>query len=240
MVPEGQRLPETRQASVPLIHRVVQADGRRFSLKFEQPFWTILEEEAGRQELSVARLVQRVAQGTSGDASLTAALRLYCLDVLRERTKEIPSAAAGADEAGAFLRSEEQALRRVVGFFATVPAAGLLLNRQEQVVCVNRAFEEWSRVRGDHLVGKSVHWHFQLRMPEPAATVLQRFADGAPQTLAARVSYISPGRIVVANARVSLVLWNAPEDFFWAIMIETARPSRPQGDLAATAQRTPG
>jgi predicted DNA-binding ribbon-helix-helix protein len=228
-------------AADPPIHRVVQAEGRRYSLKLEPAYWTILEEEAKREGLAVARLVQRVALGVPADASLTGALRLYCVELLRERAATAP--AFSERDFGSRDSSEspsQVALRRLISFFISCPAAGLLLNPREKVICANRAFEAWSRLRGDYLVGKAVDWHFQLRMAEPVGAVLARFAKGVPESLTARISYISPGRIVVANAAVSLVLWNGKDDFVWSVMIDSTQPGRlPPATAAEGTKRTP-
>lgn len=228
-------------AADPPIHRVVQADGRRYSLKLEPAYWTILEEEAKREGLALARLVQRVALGVPADASLTGVLRLYCVELLRERASAVPFLSdPGADPASPSESPSQLALRRLMSFFVTCPAAGLLLNPREKVICANRAFEAWSRLRGDYLVGKAVDWHFQLRMAEPIGAVMARFAKGVPESLTARISYISPGRIVVANAAVSLVLWTARDDFVWSVMIDSAQPGRPPAAVAAGSEHTPG
>ncbi|MGE0652724.1 MAG: ribbon-helix-helix domain-containing protein [Alphaproteobacteria bacterium] len=226
----------------PPIHRVVQADGRRYSLKLEQAYWKILEEEAKREGLPLARLVQRVALGVPADASLTGVLRLYCVELLRERASTVPSRSDSCAHSASPSESPSQlALRRLMSFFVTCPAAGLLLNPHEKVICANRAFETWSRLRGDYLVGKAVDWHFQLRMAEPIGAVMARFAKGVPESLTARISYISPGRIVVANAAVSLVLWTASDDFVWSVMIDSAQPGRPAAaEAVAGSKHTPG
>jgi hypothetical protein len=58
--------------------------------------------------------------------------------------------------------------------------------------------------------------------------------------LTARISYISPGRIVVANAAVSLVLWNGKDDFVWSVMIDSTQPGRlPPATAAEGTKRTP-
>lgn len=239
--PEDAYLSAHPPATDPPIHRVVQADGRRYSLKLEPAYWTILEEEAKREGLALARLVQRVALDVPGDASLTGVLRLYCVELLRERASAALSVSdPGSGSASPSETPSQLALRRLISFFVTCPAAGLLLNPREKVICANRAFEAWSRLRGDYLVGKAVDWHFQLRLAEPVGAVLARFAKGVPESVTARISYISPGRIVVANAAVSLVLWNARDDFVWSVMIDSAPSGRPPPIAAVEeSKRTP-
>jgi predicted DNA-binding ribbon-helix-helix protein len=237
-VPEDAYLSAHPPIADPPIHRVVQADGRRYSLKLEPAYWTILEEEAKREGLALARLVQRVALGVPADASLTGVLRLYCVELLRERVSAAPSLSdPGVGSAGTLETPSQVALRRLMSFFVTCPAAGLLLNPREKVICANRAFEAWSRLRGDYLVGKAVDWHFQLRMAEPIGAAMARFAKGVPESLTARISYISPGRIVVANAAVSLVLWTARDDFVWSVMIDSAQPGHPPAAAAAAGNK---
>jgi predicted DNA-binding ribbon-helix-helix protein len=233
------------------IHRTVQADGQRFSIKLEAAYWSVLKDEAARDALPLAQLIKRIARQVPTDATLTGVLRLYCLEVLRARVPSgtpppdavhagqplqsgIPTSPAGTTVAAG---PDTRPIHRLFTFFMTCPAAGLLLNATQKVVCVNRAFEEWSRLRSEHILGKPIDWYFQIRLPEPVETVLARFAGGASESLVARVSYIRPGRIVVARAKVSLLHWTGPADFIWSVMI--APPSQRHAASPLTAAVSP-
>jgi len=60
----------------------------RTSVSLEEPFWTALAEIAAAKGKSVAGLVSEIDQGrdeTSGDTSLSAAIRLYVLEQIQAK-----------------------------------------------------------------------------------------------------------------------------------------------------------
>lgn len=201
------------------IHRVVQADGQRFSLKLEQPYWTVLQEVAEEEKIPVARLVQRISKEVPDGASLTATLRLFCLETVRSQHSQASNVPPRIEETSDLTVSSAPPLERLINFFRFSSSPGLLLNPREEILYVNPAFESWSRLRKDHLIGKPVTWHFQIRMPKPVSNIISEFRSGASNPVMARVSYISPGRITVANAFVSLLLWQDSKNFIWSVMI---------------------
>jgi predicted DNA-binding ribbon-helix-helix protein len=218
------------------LHRVLQTGGRRFSLKLEQGFWKTLEEEAKREGLVLPRFIQKISNDLPIDSSLTGFLRLYCLETLRARNQPLEG------EQGvpvAKVLSDQRS--RLISYFLSCPSAGLLLGPTQKVISVNPSFEKWSRVRSESIVGNPIDWHFQIRLPKPVSAVMVLFATGETQVISARVSYIAPGRIVVANAKVCLVFWRNPEDFIWSVMIDAPNSSpEPPGKAPLKGSPTPG
>lgn len=68
--------------------RSVTIDGHRTSISLEDAFWTELSAIAAARRLSLNALVAEIdrARGTSQNANLSSALRLYVLDDLKKRT----------------------------------------------------------------------------------------------------------------------------------------------------------
>src|ERR1700741_4426321 len=66
-------------------HRILQYEGRRYSLKLDTIMWEILEELVERSDLRLNELVARVAEDVGDDAGVTGALRLDCLKEIRQR-----------------------------------------------------------------------------------------------------------------------------------------------------------
>ena len=68
--------------------RSVTIDGHRTSISLEDAFWTELSAIAGARRLSLNALEAEIdrARGTSQNANLSSALRLYVLDDLKKRT----------------------------------------------------------------------------------------------------------------------------------------------------------
>ena len=59
--------------------RILQADGRRYSLKLEEPFWEALDLAARERGLKLGRLVAQLAAELPGSGNLASQLRLFCL-----------------------------------------------------------------------------------------------------------------------------------------------------------------
>lgn len=62
--------------------RSISLSGHQTSLALEPEFWAALEAAAGRQEVSLARLLLRIDQGR-GERPLASACRVYALEFIR-------------------------------------------------------------------------------------------------------------------------------------------------------------
>lgn len=209
----------------PLRHRVLQVHGRRFSIRLEEAYWQVLEELARRRGQRLARVIADVAAEAEGEASLAAALRLRCLDAVLERLEEGGRAGAGAAGAGAarFGTSLENLI-------TANPAPSLLVAHDGEILLANRAFENWSGVKAEALTGKRYDWFFQLRLPGDLKAIIEGLAAGTEGHQPARLSYIAPGRVVVANGVICLGHYVGPGDFTWIIMV---------GNVAASGGAAP-
>jgi predicted DNA-binding ribbon-helix-helix protein len=70
-----------------IIKRSVLIAGHRTSVSLEEGFWWALKEIAGREGISVAKLINRI-DSTRGDENLASTLRMFVLEDTRERTME--------------------------------------------------------------------------------------------------------------------------------------------------------
>lgn len=69
----------TRVAASLWQQRVLQLDGKRYSLRLECAFWSALEAIARRRKLRLNRLVADIASGRPAESNLSSILRVYCL-----------------------------------------------------------------------------------------------------------------------------------------------------------------
>lgn len=67
------------------VKRSVTIAGHRTSISLERPFWDALKELACTEETSVNELVRRIDTARGGEGSLSSAIRVYVLNVLRNR-----------------------------------------------------------------------------------------------------------------------------------------------------------
>lgn len=59
--------------------RILQLDGKRYSLRLEREFWSALEAIARRRKLRLNRLVADIASRRPAESNLSSMLRVYCL-----------------------------------------------------------------------------------------------------------------------------------------------------------------
>ena len=220
----------------PVVHRVVQADRRRFSIKLEERYWRLLEGEAGRRGVGLGRLIRAVAEETAGAASLAAALRLFCVELLAARAGAPPAPARGGAPAAPAAPAEGGAVARLV---AANPVPHLVLAASGEVLDANPAFERWSGFKRKGLVGKRYDWFFQLRLAVPLGEALAALAAGAAPSVAARISYVAPGRIVVARARLCALGAAGAHKPPWAVIVESL-PGAARAAAGPAGEGAPG
>ncbi len=199
----------------PLRHRVLQVDGRRYSVRLEETYWAVLEDLASQRGLRIAGIIDEVAGAARGEASLASALRLRCLSVVGEKLTESkkkagsPSVAGSGGAHGASLEN----------LITANPAPSLLLARDGKILLANVAFQNWSGVKAEALIGEPHDWFFQLRLSQSLEDTFEQLIRGDSGHRPARISYIAPGRVVVANGVVCLGHYSSPDDFTWVILI---------------------
>ncbi len=64
-----------------LAQRILQADGRRYSVRLEVPFWTCIEMMAAGRQCRMNVLVASIAEASEGP-NLSSALRVACIEYL--------------------------------------------------------------------------------------------------------------------------------------------------------------
>lgn len=203
----------------PLRHRVLQAEGRRYSIKLEQAYWDILEGLARARNIRLARLIDEIARASKGKSSLSAALRLCCLEAVAEAQGDTGGAGSkSAGSGGGYGASLENLIN-------ANPSPCLLLAQDGRILLANEAFQRWSGVNAESVTGRPYDWYFQLRLPDTLNRTVARMArEGGHQ--ATRVSYVAPGRVVVANGRVCLGHYASSQDYTWVVMVETLPTER--------------
>lgn len=188
-------------------------------MRLEEAYWSILENIASESGYRLAEIIDEVAESAGRQASLTSALRLRCLaylqDKISEDRKTHPARAESVGRYGASLEN----------LIAANPAPSLLLAHDGKILRANAAFQNWSGIKAEALTGQPYDWFFQLRLADSFEDTINRLVHGSDDYLIARISYIAPGRVVVANGLVCLGHYVGPRDFTWIVMIGAARGS---------------
>ena len=201
----------------PSRQRVLQVDRKRYSVRLEDAYWHILEDLARDQGVKLSRLVDDVAKEVKGASGLAAALRLRCLSALADRNGADQTPADRWSVGGGVYGASLEKL------ISANPAPSLLLAEDGRILLANEAFQNWSGVKSESLMGQPYDWFFQLRLAAPLAEVVDSLAHGREGFQHARISYIAPGRVVVSNGRVCLGHYSGPRNFTWIVMIQTAK-----------------
>src|SRR5215468_3695338 len=81
-------------ADLSLEHRIVQAHGKRFSIKLESCFWRGLHDASADRQVRLNHLVAAVAAQTAPSMNLASRLRVFCLANLRSRLTSATYAAS--------------------------------------------------------------------------------------------------------------------------------------------------
>lgn len=171
----------------PWEQRILQLDGRRYSLRLEHEFWSALETIAARRKLRLNRLVAEVASRQPGDANLTSILRVFCLS---EMERAAASRAPAIDNAG------------IAALIERAPAAGLVLDAEQIVHAANDAFLRWSGIKRASLLHQKLAAHFSIQ----GATGFDGLWTRATSEEQARIVGIMPGRVLAAQVRLVPVL----------------------------------
>ena len=199
------------------LQRILQADGRRYSLKLEAPFWEALALAARERGIKLGRLVAELARERPGEGNLASQLRVFCLT---EGERRLRSVAATASQA-----SLGAGATNVETLVELCPASCLVMTRDRRIVRVNTAFGCWYGSAYVNLPGKTLDHFFKLRMASSYESVMAAFETGTMQAAKAHLLYVVPGRVVAGTARMMPVARVSADEFSILIMVEGNAPA---------------
>jgi predicted DNA-binding ribbon-helix-helix protein len=198
MPSEGDTVPETRSEAAPPAsapselaspweQRILQLDGKRYSLRLEHEFWAALEAIASRRKLRLNRLVAEIASHRSGESNLSSLLRVFCLGDIERGT------------VGRSLVLDSSSISALVN---AAPAPALLIDTDQLVLAVNSAFLHWSGVKRALLLRQKLAACFRLQ----SASGFDGLWAGPTREEETRIIGIMPGRVLAADVRLVPVL----------------------------------
>ena len=178
-------------ASAPWEQRILQLDGKRYSLRLEHEFWAVLEQIAERRRLRLNRLVADIANQCPAESNLSSTLRVFCLTELQR--SGVPRG-AGSDRASLLALAD------------SAPTPCLVIDNDQAIIGVNDAMLGWSSLERDSLMSGKVTDHFRFQTDGDADTLWVRLAqDGAASERAIMVN-ITPGRVLASDALLVPIL----------------------------------
>ncbi|MBI3706702.1 MAG: ribbon-helix-helix domain-containing protein [Proteobacteria bacterium] len=207
---------EGTEAPTPAMRQqIVQAEGRRYSLKLEPAFWAALERSAKLRGVRRGRLVADIAKDLTPGANLASRLRVFCLE----------EAQAAAHE------QEQRAVRALLAVGETDVAAlteacpvPCLIAGQDRVVArVNSAFGRWFGPSHAKLVGRPIDHFLKLKTVQPFEGIMASFAERRLAMASGHLIYVVPGRVIAAPARMVPVARSDAQNFAVLIMVAEGR-----------------
>ena len=205
--------PVTEAAEPSLRHRILQCDGRRYSLKLEPAFWTSLEAAAKRRNLRLSQLIRDIASEPAAGSSLSARLRQFCLEEAESLALRLESQIESQVP-----NSDSQDLADIV---AVCPLPCIVVSATGRINRANEAFGRWMSTDPKEFLGKSLDHFFQLRLPVPLSGMAAQALKGGARHCSAKIAFVAPGRVVVAKAKICLFGVRNPVDFAYLVMIHT-------------------
>lgn len=196
--------------------RILQADGRRYSLKLEPAFWDTLSEVAHRRGVKLGRLIADLAAEAPGGGNLASQLRLFCLAETGRRRAEAEEAVRRAG-----LSSGSTDIDTLVEI---CPAPCLIVDRERRILRANAAFGGWYGSAYVNLPGKPLDHFFRLKMASGYEAMIAAFGAGKINATRAHLLYVAPGRVVASPARLMPVARSGPDDFLILIMLGETTP----------------
>jgi predicted DNA-binding ribbon-helix-helix protein len=181
------------ETSPPWEQRILQLDGRRYSLRLEHEFWSALEAIAERRRLRLNRLVAEIANYRPIEGNLSSTLRVFCLGEI-----ERPSS-------GRTLAGDRTSITALV---ETAPLAGMVIDADQVVIAVNDDFVRWSGLRRALMLQQrlATHFHFQGFGQSEGASGWDGFWTRPAREEQTRIVGVIPGRVLAAEARLVPVL----------------------------------
>jgi predicted DNA-binding ribbon-helix-helix protein len=174
--------------------RIVQADGRRYSLRLEPEFWTALERAAKERSVRLGRLVAGIAKDAPEGANLASRLRLFCLDVADRRATQLHDSlqeatrSSGDTDIGVLVDS--------------LPIPAIVIGSGGEINHFNSGFGRWFGPGHPQLLGKPFDFFMKLRTQQPFEQIRRAFADRRLAMALGHIMYVSPGRVAAAPCRL--------------------------------------
>lgn len=170
------------------LHRIIQCDGRRYSIKLEAVFWDALAELATQRKERLNRLIARLAGERLGEDNLTARLRVYCLTETQRRAgqRELPAGMPG-----------------VLAALDGSPSGCAVIDARRMITFLNPAFARWYGQGAQRLVGESLGRHFRLQARRPSEELWHALSRGQAKDERVRLVHIGPGRVLSSPARLA-------------------------------------
>lgn len=185
--------------------RILQVDGKRYSVRLEPDFWMALEASAERRHVRLNRLVAQLAERLGAGGNLASSLRVYCV---RELRRLVQAKALATDRTS------------LLALASSAPAPCLVLGGHDQrIVMANEAFSAWIGRSPDDLIGEPVLRHFRFRGVHSFEELWRELGRQWLLPEASRIINIEPGRVLAANATLVPVLTGRerPSCLVWVV-----------------------
>jgi predicted DNA-binding ribbon-helix-helix protein len=165
----------------PWEQRILQLEGKRYSLRLEHEFWAALEAIASRRKLRLNHLVAEIASHRPSESNLSSTLRVFCLAEMERATAGRSLALEGAS---------------VTALIEAAPTPGLLVDADQIVLAANDSFLRWSGLTRPLLLRQKLATRFRVQ----GASSFDGLWSRPIKEEETRIVGIMPGRVLAAEA----------------------------------------
>lgn len=197
-IDDGDKSPLSRKAvtvqslelDLALEHRIVQADGRRYSIKLESGFWRSLQDASAERQVRLNHLIAAVAEQPAPTMNLASRLRVFCLSALRSRLTNVTYAS-----------SRTSLLAVIEG----APSPCLMVSAGQVILAANKGFRAWFGGGIDQEIGRPMRRAFRFKTRRTIDEIWVDYEQGRMTEESARMINFAPGRVLAANVTLAPV-----------------------------------
>jgi len=217
-LPVGKNTASAAHATLPPVpdhmqtHRVVQFNGKRYSLKLNDDTWAVLEQVAARRKQRLGKLIDTIAHTMPTGSNLAASLRSFCLTALQAQIVELKDKLSRQR-----LVAQGMSLSVIAD---ACPTPCFVANGKHLLMKANRLAQKWLGLDEALLLGKPLEQIFQVKTEAPLAKIIAQFGAGRVFTAPVRLVCLLPGRVIMARGTLCPAIVRGPTDVTYLIIIE--------------------
>jgi predicted DNA-binding ribbon-helix-helix protein len=194
--------------------RIVQHEGKRFSLRLEEAFWQMLERIARRRHMRLGQLVAQLAAHYEG-VNFSSYIRVYAQ---AEAQREIAR------------QDMNLSPFDLVDILRNCPAPGLLIQHNRTIIEVNNALFQWLGKNPPLLRLQNFDHIFEPRVSRPLNETMDLLYDGAVKRTQIQIAYTPLATENLPNptpraALATLHGFHNPHGAFYCLVWLTASPA---------------
>jgi predicted DNA-binding ribbon-helix-helix protein len=194
--------------------RIVQHEGKRFSLRLEEAFWQMLERIARRRQIRLGQMIAQLADQYDG-VNLSSYIRVYAQAEAQREISRQDIILSPFD---------------IVDILRNCPAPGMLIQHNRTIIEANSALLQWLGKNAPTLRLQHFDDIFEPRVSRPLNETMDLLYDGAVKRTQIQIVYTPQNTAdtpapVPRAALATLHGFHNPHGAFYCLVWLTASPA---------------